>query len=428
MEADFSVETDKANMRQITFPKTNSSYWIGTAGAKSFGRGDDITHLHLSEVAHYADQAVLTGVIEACVPGAWKVMETTANGIGEAFHKLWKESEDPASGSPWKRHFFSWFEDPTNKVLYGGESVRMNEAEKRMQKQFDLSNEQVLWYRAKRAGMPDKALMPQEYPCTAEEAFLSSGRHCFDVGKVAAKKRQALASPPLFTGYLEDDSQKIMAVSHSEGHLRAWKSPRPGRRYLIAADVAQGVAGGNFSVAQVFDRSSWEQVAVSRCRTDPGAWGRELVVLAKHYNNAVLAPENNSIGAATVEAIKAVSYPHLLKTSELWGDKEPVKEGFPTTDKHRNYCVTALRNAIDDDTVFFNDPVTLGEMETFIQNETTGKFEAQEGCEDDCVLSAGIGTYCLKFLTVDDTYREEARPFDKRALVGEPRPRGRAGY
>jgi hypothetical protein len=34
---------------ELYFPKTESTYYIGTAGARAFGRGDTITDLHISE-------------------------------------------------------------------------------------------------------------------------------------------------------------------------------------------------------------------------------------------------------------------------------------------------------------------------------------------------------------------------------------------
>src|SRR6185436_16687907 len=70
--------------------------------------------------------------------------------------------------------------------------------------------------------------------------------------------------------------------------------------------------------------------------------------------------------------------------------------------------ITALRNAVEDDSTFIHDMTTIDEMETFVQNEKTGKFEAQPGCYDDCVISLAIGVYCLRFLTVDETYSEDS--------------------
>jgi hypothetical protein len=40
---------DKSSSEEISFPETRSSFYIGTAGSRAFGRGDDITHLHISE-------------------------------------------------------------------------------------------------------------------------------------------------------------------------------------------------------------------------------------------------------------------------------------------------------------------------------------------------------------------------------------------
>jgi hypothetical protein len=435
------VTLDKENQRELFFPHSNSRYWIGTAGSTGFGRGRDITRLHLSEVAHYKDQKVLTGVMEACVSGAVKVLETTANGVGEAFHRLWKEAEDPRSGSPWKAHFFAWYEDPLNRVEKPTNSnVRLTSPEERMKAAHKLDVEQVLWYRQKRAAMSDKALMPQEYPSTALEAFLTSGRPAFNLGKLAEIRARAEKRKPEFVGDVVDDGAKVRFREDEEGAFKVYQAPRRGGSYLISADPAEGVPGGDFSVAQVIDRSSWQQVAVWRGRLNPGDFGRQLVKLGVYFNNAVLIPELNNNGWASVEAIKAERYPHLLNTREIWREGETPKDGFPTTEKTRTLCLTALRNAIDDSTMMINDVETINELETFVQNEDTGKFEAQDGCHDDCVMSLAIGAFCVKFLTVDATYGEHAAqgaidrsPLSIRSVISQPaaagaRRRSATGY
>src|ERR1035437_9115488 len=86
------IKTKKNNESEISFPDTNSTLWIGTAGQKAFGRGDDITHLHLSEYLFYPDPAVITGVREALRNNAWVVQESTANGAGNAGYRAWLAS------------------------------------------------------------------------------------------------------------------------------------------------------------------------------------------------------------------------------------------------------------------------------------------------------------------------------------------------
>ncbi len=139
-----------------------------------------------------------------------------------------------------------------------------------------------------------------------------------------------------------------------------------------------------------------------------------------------------------MEAIDELEYPHVLTTKELWDDKEKVaKKGWPQTEKTRNFWLVALRNAIDDDTIYFNDPITLNECETFVQNKNSGKFEAQENCHDDTVVTAGIGAYCLKHLVLDKTYgehvkRRDTSPLKITSLVKAPqsaeRRRSATGY
>lgn len=413
----FEVTLDKENQREIFFPHSNSRYWIGTAGSAAFGRGRDITKLHLSEVAHYQDQKVLTGVMEACVPGARIVMETTANGVGEAFNLLWEEAGDPANDSPWKRHFFAWFDDPQNRVTIPTDRpVVLTTPEKKMMTAYKLDVAQVLWYRQKRAAMSDKALMPQEHPSNPREAFITSGRPAFSLEKLAEKKDRVKGILPFFTGEFEDDGEKIKVNQIPEGKLRVWKMPRKGEQYLIIGDSCEGVPGGDFAVMQILNRESWEQVGVWRGRMDPGDFGREMVKAGVFYNNAVLCPELNNHGWATIEAINELEYPHVLSTKELWGDKETVRQGWPQTEKTRNYWIVALRNAIDEDTIYFNDSITLTECETFVQNKNTGKFEAQENCHDDTVVTIGIGAYCLKHLKLDKTYGDHVKRQDKSPL------------
>lgn len=408
-ENKFVVELDEDSQKQLKFPKTNSSFWLGTAGSRSFGRGDDITHLHLSEVAFYENQDVLTSTLEACVPNAYKVMETTANGVGEMFYSLWKSALDPQNGSPWKTHFFSWFEDPTNSIK-PPINFKINENEKRLKKEFNLRDDQIYWYRSKRASMADKSLMPQEYPSTPDEAFISSGRHVFDLSKLKIMRDRLKIVNPLHIGDIVDDNSKISIVDNPEGCLKVWKMPHHSRKYVLVADVAEGVPNGNYSVGSMVDRASWEIVSTMRLRINPGEWGRMLVDYAQYYNNAIIIPESNSIGQGTIEAIKEEQYPHLFKTSDIWDYKEIAKEGFPTNEKNRMLAISALRTCIDEETLIINDPVFIGELETFVQNEKTGKFEALKGCQDDCVMSMAIAAYCLKFLTIDETYSESKKP------------------
>lgn len=120
---------------------------IGTAKSDSFGRGDDITFLHLTEVAFAPDlEALLSGVAEAVVNDAPTLLETTANGHND-LKKFWDLSVLGETGY--------------TPLFYGPD--------------WEYSKE---FLEQKKKSLREK--YPQEYPSTPEEAFIASGSPYFD--------------------------------------------------------------------------------------------------------------------------------------------------------------------------------------------------------------------------------------------------------
>lgn len=119
---------------------------VGSARNTAFGRGDDITFLHLTEVSLADVYELMAGVGEACLPSAHKILETTAAGFN-TYKKYWDESMLGVTG------FACLFYSPL----------------------WEYSPEYVEEKRGKlgHLGM-------QEYPMTPEEAFVTSGAGYFD--------------------------------------------------------------------------------------------------------------------------------------------------------------------------------------------------------------------------------------------------------
>ena len=141
-EQKFKIKTPlKYNSRsEMVNEAMNSSFYIGTAGSRAFGRGDTITTLHLSEFAFYTDpESILSGVLQALVPNGLLFIETTSNGFN-FFKTLWDEAEERG----FKKHFYN----PTWEYP-----------------------EEFLTKKRKELGR----LFSQEYPFTEEESFLTSG-------------------------------------------------------------------------------------------------------------------------------------------------------------------------------------------------------------------------------------------------------------
>lgn len=119
---------------------------VGSARNTDFGRGDDITFLHLTEVSLADLFSLMAGVGEACLPSAHKIFETTAAGFN-TYKQFW----DGAMLG--EIDFAALFYSPYWE--YSEEYVE--------RKRKDLGR-----------------LGPQEFPLTAEEAFLTSGELYFD--------------------------------------------------------------------------------------------------------------------------------------------------------------------------------------------------------------------------------------------------------
>jgi len=98
-----------SNRREFLWPKINSQFYVGTAGALTFGRGQTINNLHCSEFAFWPKpEEALIALTEAVPADGRIVIESTANGIGSYFHDLWTAAK--AGSNRFSPHYYVWFE------------------------------------------------------------------------------------------------------------------------------------------------------------------------------------------------------------------------------------------------------------------------------------------------------------------------------
>jgi|SRR3990167_1136902 len=138
----------KYNSKYELYNETlKSRYTIGTADNTDFGRSKTITNLHLSEAAFYLHlDKIIAGAGQAVVENGRFIIETTANGFNFA-RDLWYDSE--LGQTTFKPLFY-----PASD-FYSPEFLA--------RKKLEL-----------------KETYSQEYPNTAEDAFLASGDSYFD--------------------------------------------------------------------------------------------------------------------------------------------------------------------------------------------------------------------------------------------------------
>lgn len=390
------------NAREITFDQLDSSYFVGTAGSDTIGRGETITHAHVSELAFWpksSAKANFSGLMDA-VPNEADTevyIESTANGVSGLFYDQWQEAVAGRSG--FIPVFFPWFiEDGYREKP--SEGFQRSPEEHRLVELHGLDDAQLMFRRIK---ISEKGvdLFKQEYPSTAEEAFLTTGRPVFHPERVQEMTDAARAEfSPEVTGALTWEPLHRKALEghtwedHPRGELLIYREHDFSETYYIGADVAQG-GGGDSSVAAVTD-SRRQLVAIWRCnRTDPDVFGTALYHLGKMFNEAKIICERNGPGALTNHVlVKTHLYPNFYTEISLDKLRETETEhiGFLTTEKSKPTVINKLVAEIRERTIDIFDPTTLSELRSFIVTET-GKLEAEKGCHDDTIIALALSNH-----------------------------------
>ncbi len=185
--------TSAANAKELHFDKLDAGYKVGTAGNKAVGRSSTVQLFHGSEVAFWPNaQQHAAGILQAIPdePGTEVFKESTANGIGNYFHKEWQDAE--AGLSEYIAIFVPWYwsaeyrkEVPEGFTLDADDELYMEA--------YGLDMEQMAWRRAKIIELKDPILFKQEYPATAAEAFQVSGVDPYIKPEIVLTARKAKA-------------------------------------------------------------------------------------------------------------------------------------------------------------------------------------------------------------------------------------------
>lgn len=193
-------QTGKANAKELSFSLLDSGYKVATAGTAEVGRSETIQYFHGSEVAFWPNAQQHTAGIKQAIadaPGTEDIRESTANGIGNAFHADWKAAE--RGESDYEPIFIPWFwhEEYVSKPEPGWTPPQ---AWRDYQQAYGLTAEQTHWAWRKNRDMAAVAggnadepcwQFKQEYPANAAEAFQTSGADAFIPPEKVLRARKA---------------------------------------------------------------------------------------------------------------------------------------------------------------------------------------------------------------------------------------------
>ena len=117
------------------------------------------------------------------------------------------------------------------------------------------------------------------------------------------------------------------------------------------------------------------------------------------YNKALLCPENNSYGYATILKLIELRYPRLYykqknKTAFVGGyipPSTPDQAGFNTNGKTRGTILAKLEEVIRNKQIITYSSRFYEELKVFTWQ--SGKVQAKKGFNDDLVMSLAIGSW-----------------------------------
>ncbi|HEX7116278.1 MAG TPA: hypothetical protein VF193_14215, partial [Steroidobacter sp.] len=190
-------------------------------------------------------------------------------------------------------------------------------------------------------------------------------------------------------------------VEHDQGRLRVWQKPRAGERYVIGADVAEGLEHGDFSCADVLRCSDGAQVAQWHGHEDPDRYGDILFDLGNWYNGALIGVERNNHGLTTLTRLRNRGYKRLYVQEDLEhrSGKPTKKLGWQTTDKSKFKIIDQLAAELREGDARIACEDTITEMSTFVIEQTVAgniRMNAKPGCFDDRVMARAIAGEMLR--------------------------------
>jgi len=410
------------------FWEHGSSFEVETQGATDADRGSTPDYLHLSELGLWwkrrrttSDAQVLQSSLGSIEDenGTYVFIESTACGSAGAFYTrfwaAWKNTDE----NLFKAFFFGWQDHHKYKLkekkgerarhnalirAYKGENAtKFWEIAKRLGYDetwakramvFDLSPWQVRWARRSLQTKFDGDLkaFDTEFPLSPEIAFTSSSESPLDqdaIRKLLAALDELSADCEQYESLVWDDERKRGAWEAGVPCWTVWYEPQKGHEYIVTADSSHGQEDGDFSCIQVGDRTERSQVAEFYYRAPPDVVAQQAYAAANYYNSALLAPEVDGPGLATLQNLleknDGAGYHNLYVRSRSgnWSQRFGFKMG---TKAKRDACVAALAKVIRHMTWDLNSAVLLHECQTFITT-AQGKCEAMPGEHDDAVVS-----------------------------------------
>lgn len=189
------IKTDKASYLESF---QGSELYIGTAGAKTLGRGGTLQNLHWSEVAFYPNTDILnaenliTGAEQQVPDTIGKIFrESTGNVSGDFFSEEYERGKKGVG--EFKSRFLGWWIHKQYSRIVP-ENWEIPKQYEWLLKDGIATKDQCYWHFKKIESAKDPRKAKREYPTDDTEAFLMSGEMYFD-SQAIVKYQNELIKP-----------------------------------------------------------------------------------------------------------------------------------------------------------------------------------------------------------------------------------------
>jgi hypothetical protein len=314
-----------------------------------------ITNGVISHNCAFIDDAdiIWTAASSTLSTGGKAILLSTPNGVGNFFHKMWQQAETKSNSF--------------NPILLD----------------WKVHPERDQAWRDRQTEMMGEMQSSQEH----DASFIFSGN--------------TVVNPQILEFYKKTYVTEPISKQGFDGNLWVWEYPDASRTYIAAADVARG-DGEDYSTIHIIDAERSIQVAEYKGKIPTKEFGNLMVSLATEYNDALLIPDNSSIGWSSVQQVIDRGYRNLFYMSkdmqyidvehqQSYKSERNLVAGFVISQRTRPLIIAKLEEYMRETSITIRSSRTLAELETFIWRN--GRAEALAGYNDDLVMALGIGLW-----------------------------------
>lgn len=331
---------------------SNNSRIIASATSGSSIRGMSVNLLFLDEFAFVENAAefytstypVVSSGIDTKV-----IITSTANGIGNTYHKIWEGAVQGVN--EYKPYRVDWWDVPGRDEKWKEETIANTS-----QLQFD-----------------------QEF-----------GNTFFGTGDTLIEGNTLL------------DLRARQPINLLEGgDLKVYEQPAKDHEYIMTVDVSKG-RGQDYSTFTVIDVSQrpFKQVAVYRNNNiSPLLYPNIIYKYANLYNEALCVVENNDAGIlVAVGLYQDLEYENMFLESAIKSDAI----GVTMTRKVKRIGCSSVKDLLENHKLHVVDEETILEISTFVSKGVS--YEASDGNHDDLMMNLVMFGYFVSTQSFGDNF------------------------